>query len=147
MKHSTTIDALNTLLADTHIMNVKLHNYHWNIQGSQFFSIHEMTEKFYDHFFSVFDDIAERILQLEGKPMTTVKSYLKNATLLEETLDSFSAEYVLEALLKDFSAIHKSALRLIELAEESNDLSTGNLIGDLIDWLEKSNWMIRQTLA
>lgn len=141
------IDTLNGLLADTHILNVKLHNYHWNIQGSQFSQIHEMTEKYYEYFFGVYDDVAERILQLGGKPLASVKAYLEATKLNEEEGSAFAPEQVLKAVLADFESVHGTVLEIMSLCDEANDISTGNMLGNIIDWLEKTMWMLRQTLS
>ena len=140
------IDTLNGLLADAHILNVKLHNYHWNIQGSQFFPIHELTEKYYDYFFGVYDDVAERVLQLGGKPLASTKAYLEATKLDEEEGNAFTPEQVLKAVLADFETMHKTALEIMGLCDEASDISTGNMIGGMVDWLEKAMWMLRQTL-
>ena len=141
------IDTLNSLLADAHILNVKLHNYHWNIQGSQFFQIHELTEKYYDYFFGVYDDVAERVLQLGGKPLASAKAYLEATKLDEEEGSAFAPEQVLKAVLADLEVVHKTTLEIMDLCDEANDIGTGNMIGGIIDWLEKTTWMLRQTLS
>ena len=141
------IDTLNGLLADTHILNVKLHNYHWNIQGPQFFPIHEMTEKYYDYFFGVYDDVAERILQIGGKPLASAKAYIEASKLSEEEGSAFTPEQVLKAVLADFETVHATVVEILGLCDEANDISTGNMLGAVLDWLEKSMWMIRQTLS
>ena len=146
MSKKDLVSAMNSNLADLHVINIKLHNYHWNVSGLQFFGIHEMTEKFYDYFFGLFDDVAERILQKGSKPFAKVKDYLDNASLKEENGDCFSAEQVLKAVEADFEALLKAAEKINALADEAGDIPTGNLYADHIQWLEKSLWMIRSTL-
>lgn len=144
--NSTLVNALNKTLANLHVMTVKLHNYHWNVKGLQFFSIHNMTEGYYDHFFKLYDDVAERILQLEAKPLATVKEYLDNATIAEETGNSFDARQVLESILADFKTLLTDAKALGKLAEDASDSATGMLVDDIIAWLEKQIWMLRSSL-
>lgn len=144
--NSTLVNALNKTLANLHVMTVKLHNYHWNVQGLQFFSIHNMTEGYYDHFFKLYDDVAERILQLEAKPLATVKEYLANATITEETGSSFDARQVLESVLADFKTFLADAKALSKLAEDADDAPTGMLVDDIVAWLEKQIWMLRSSL-
>ena len=76
MNNEKLILQLNQNLADVQVLYVKLHNYHWNIKGPHFWGIHNVTEGYYDYLAKQYDDIAERILQLNGKPLTTMKSYL-----------------------------------------------------------------------
>jgi len=146
MSKKDLVSAMNSNLADLHVINIKLHNYHWNVSGLQFFGIHEMTEKFYDYFFGLFDDVAERILQKGSKPFAKVKDYLDNASLKEENGDCISAEQVLKAVEADFEALLKAAEKINALADEAGDIPTGNLYADHIQWLEKSLWMLRSTL-
>jgi hypothetical protein len=78
---------------------------------------------------SMFDNVAERILQLGGNPLTTAKAYLNTSKLAEEESDSFTPEYVLKVVLADLETLHKTTLALVELCDEANDISTGNMIG------------------
>ncbi len=147
MKENQLTKALNEILADMHILIGKLHNYHWNVSGMQFHAIHSMTEAFYDYFFAQFDDVAERILQLEAKPISTVKGYLEATTLTEDTQECFSAETVLEQVSADFITLVDKLKQANALADEANDLGTQDMIGGQIAWLEKQLWLIRSTLG
>lgn len=146
MNNQKLIDALNQHLANLHIMNYKLHNYHWNVKGSEFFRIHEITEKYYDYFFELFDEVAERILQLEGKPLTTVKEYLDNTTLKEDSKKEFTGSEVASGALADFKTLLAEARKINEIAEENSDVASVNMIGDVIEWLEKAIWMLGYAL-
>jgi starvation-inducible DNA-binding protein len=141
------ISALNTMLADMHVLVTKLHNYHWNVSGMQFHAIHNATESYYDYFFGQFDDVAERILQLGEKPLATVKGYLAAATLEEDEGSSFEPAYVLEKISADFTALLGQAKAANGLAEEAGDVATLDLLGGLIAWLEKELWIIRSSLG
>jgi len=145
MSKENIIERLNALLADAHILNVKLHNYHWNVQGPQFLPVHELTEGYYNHFFGLFDDIAERILQLGSKPLATTKADLEATGLSEETGNAFGPKEIFESIQKDFEYLHEKAVSLLKLAEDENDVTTGNMMADLNDWLEKAIWMLRQS--
>ncbi|KAF0094776.1 MAG: starvation-inducible DNA-binding protein [Puniceicoccaceae bacterium 5H] len=141
------ITSLNGMLADMHVMIAKLHNYHWNVCGLQFYSIHAVTEGYYNYFFETFDDVAERILQLGAKPLATVRGYLENAKLAEETGDSFEPAYVLNSISADFKTFLEQAKAANALAEESGDVATQDLLSGFIAKLEKELWLIRSTLA
>ena len=78
MKNDKLVNQLNQNLADVQVLYVKLHNYHWNVKGAHFFGIHNVTEGYYDYFAKQYDDIAEWILQIGSKPLTTMKEYLVN---------------------------------------------------------------------
>lgn len=146
MKHADTIDALNNLLANLHILNVKLHNFHWNISGVEFGMVHNKTEGYYDYFFAQFDDVAERILQLEGKPIATIQGYLTAASIDEDTKTDFSAKYVYESILADF-AVLLSQIKAVNIAADADgDVGTADMMGGLIAWIEKECWILRSSL-
>ena len=82
-KNQKVIDKLNGLLADYQIYYQNLRGLHWNVKGAMFFSLHEKYEEFYNVAAEVIDEIAERILMLDGQPLHTFGDYLKNAGLKE----------------------------------------------------------------
>ncbi|MGE9290002.1 MAG: Dps family protein [Puniceicoccales bacterium] len=147
MKETQVTKALNAILADMHVLNVKLHNYHWNVSGMQFHAIHEATEGYYNYFFGQFDDVAERILQLESKPVSTVKGYLELAEIEEDEGTRFDATYVLSHVLADFETLLKKVKEANAAAESENDLGTQDLLGGLISWFEKEIWLLKSTLG
>lgn len=147
MAEAVLSNSLNKILADVHVLNVKLHNYHWNVSGMQFHAIHNATEAYYDYFFAQYDDIAERILQIGDKPVSTVKGYLALATISEDEGTSFDAVYVLENILADFTALLASCKGAFALAEEGSDTGTQDLTSGMVAWLEKEIWILKSSLG
>ena len=141
------IDTLNRHLADQMILCVKLRNYHWNITGPQFFNLHNLTEEYYDYFAEAVDEVAERIRQLDGTPLSTMESYLKHATIDEEQTTSFTAEEVVERLLTDFQTLHNDSEQILSTAEDSGDTATADAMSDQINWMEESIWMLKAFLG
>jgi starvation-inducible DNA-binding protein len=92
MKSNKLIEMLNKNLSNLQVLYVKLHNYHWNVKGMNFKPIHEMTEAYYDYFAEQYDEVAERIVQLGGKPFATLQDYLKSSTIKEENKNEFDAK-------------------------------------------------------
>ena len=105
------------------------------------------TVVYYNHFFGQFDDVAERVLQLEGIPVSTVKGYLELATLKEDEGTHFEAKYVLEQVLADFTYLMKETKESNALAEKDGDVGTMDLLGGLISWLEKEIWILKASLS
>ncbi len=139
-------DTMQKMLADFHVIGIKLHKYHWNVKGLQFFAVHEMTEGFYNYFFKIFDDVAERMLQLGCKPAATVKEYLSLATIAEETRENFTATEVLQSIQADFQALLAEAKALFAAAEAEKDITTTDVMTGHIAWLEKNLWMLGYAL-
>ncbi len=143
MSENKLITQLNNNLADVQVLYVKLHNYHWNIQGPQFFEIHRVTEEYYNFFALQYDDIAERILQLGGKPFNTMKQYLENAQIKEEEKNTFTTEDVVNGLIKDFEYLANQLRHTSDLAGIEKDNTTVNMADDFVQWLEKAIWMLK----
>ncbi|MFV0482286.1 MAG: Dps family protein [Campylobacteraceae bacterium] len=141
------IEQLKSIQSDAHVLYVKLHNFHWNVKGLQFHAIHTYTETLYDKMSGIYDDAAERVLQLGGKPVLTLGDIAKVSKIKDEKGDSFEAKYVLEAISKDFTYILEEYKKLSDLADKEGDKATVGLADEQIAYLEKELWMLRQTLA
>jgi starvation-inducible DNA-binding protein len=147
MKSNKLIEMLNKNLSNLQVLYVKLHNYHWNVKGMNFKPIHEMTEAYYDYFAEQYDEVAERIVQLGGKPFATLQDYLKNATVKEENKNVFDAKEVLNSVLADFEILNKEFKEISEVAGDAGDVPTANIADDNVAWLEKEIWMIKASIG
>lgn len=140
-KNDKVVDGLNGLLADSVVFYQKLRHYHWNVKGRHFFELHEKFEELYTGWADSIDEVAERILMVEGVPLHTLKSLLAAAELGEDE-STPDASAMVAGVLADLEAIHDKAGRLIETAEEADDRGTANLLDDLRDGIEKDVWML-----
>lgn len=147
MKKTEVTDTLNALIADFHVLTVKLHNYHWNVGGMDFHAVHLKTEEYYNYFFLQFDDIAERILQLGAKPLATAAGLLETSTIEEETGNAFEGKYVFEKVLSDFETLHTRVVSASELADEAGDTGTVDLLSGIVGWFEKEIWMLKAAIG
>lgn len=129
--------------ADFAVLYVKLHNYHWHVEGIEFRAIHELTESYYEKMTDAYDAVAERILQLGEKAPSSMKEYLGLAGIKEETEKSFKPVEVIENVLKDFEYIHKEVLKTRTEAADSNDAATDSMLTGIIEYLEKEIWMLK----
>lgn len=141
-KNEKVIDGLNGLLADATVFYQKLRHYHWNVDGRHFFELHEKFEELYTGWAVSIDEIAERILMIEGVPLHTLKSMLGVAQLKEDE-DIPTATAMVDAIMADIEELHGRAGGVIETAEEVEDRGTANLLDDLRDGMEKNLWMLR----
>lgn len=147
MKTNELAGLLNKNLANLQVLYVKLHNLHWNIKGINFKMVHEMTESYYEYFAKQYDDVAERIIQLGGKPFSTMKDYLNNSSIKEESKNDFDGKFVLSAVLSDFELLNAQYKEISKAAGENNDAPTVNIADGNVAWLEKQIWMIKAILA
>ncbi len=144
---STVISQLNQIQADAHALYVKIHNYHWNIKGMQFYPIHNKTEEIYDKLGVLYDDLAERAIQLGGKAVLTLGAIVSLAKIKEEKGDSFDAKYVVESIIKDFRYLKGKFQELATAADEVNDSTTVAMAEEEVAYLEKELWMLGATIA
>lgn len=147
MKSNKLIEMLNKNLSNLLVLYVKLHNYHWNVKGMNFKPIHEVTEAYYDYFAEQYDEVAERIVQLGGKPFATLQDYLKNALVKEDNKNVFDPKEVLNSVLADFEILNNEFKAISEVAGDSGDVPTANIADDNVAWLEKEIWMIKASIG
>lgn len=143
---SKVITQLNQLQADSHSLFVKFHDYHWNVKGMQFFAVHEYTEKAYEQMADLFDDLAERALQLGGKAITCQKMLLDTAKAPKVAQESYTAKEAISAVKDAYIYLKAEFVKLRQYADEADDFGTVALAEDNIGHLEKALWMINSTL-
>lgn len=142
MQNQQLVNFLNQLLSNYFVMYVKLHRYHWYIQGKNFFRLHEKFEEMYDMFNDDLDEIAERILMIGGKPLATMAKYLDETTLTEANADNTEDEMISQ-LIKDYEQIiSEIANEGIKLASEQEDEPTLDMLISFQAKLEKDLWML-----
>jgi starvation-inducible DNA-binding protein len=136
------VDGLNGLLADATIFYQKLRHYHWNVEGRHFFELHVKFEELYTRWAVTIDEIAERILMVDGTPLHTLKSML-NAAQLTEDESMPAAPQMVEAIAADLRTLHGRAGNILDMAEDADDRGTVNLMDAMRDAMEKDLWMLR----
>ena len=140
-KTQKTVEQLNILLADYHMYYQKLRNFHWNIEGTNFFDLHEKFEEMYDDAKEKIDEIAERILTLKHTPKSNLTDYL-DITNLEESDHNLGDSAMVDTLLNDHGKIIAQMRKVVKVADDANDEGTIDLTGAYIRELEKSSWML-----
>ncbi|MCJ1779938.1 Dps family protein [Mammaliicoccus sciuri] len=139
------IEALNKQVAEWTVLYTKLHNYHWYVKGPNFFSLHEKFEELYNEASVYVDDLAERILAIEGNPIATLREALE-WSVIEEAEKNLTANQMVEQLSKDFTTVIAQLEEGIQLAEKVNDDMTGDMLLAMVTSLEKHNWMLKSFL-
>ncbi|MDM5299191.1 Dps family protein [Bacillus pumilus] len=140
------LDAVNKQVADWTVLYVKLHNYHWYVKGKDFFTLHEKFEELYTETATYIDDLAERMLALNGQPVATMKECLEISSI-QEAEGKESAEQMVKNLYEDFSNIAEELKQGMELAGEVGDETTGDMLLAIHQSIEKHNWMLKAYLG
>ena len=138
--------SLEHVLADTYAIYLKTQNYHWNVEGPHFRSLHLMFEDHYDDLFKAIDVAAELIRQIGYKVPATFGIFAKN-TKIKDGDENLSAEKMLKDLLADHEAIQKTLMEALEEAHKANDEAVAAFLGERLSVHKKNAWFIRSTLA
>lgn len=121
------IKALNGQLENWNVLYVKLHNYHWNVKGPQFFTLHTKFQELYEEAALHVDEIAERILTRKGTPVATMRDFLANSTI-EEASNNETAEVMVDNLINDYNKVLGELKTAMEVAEQHNDQTSADLL-------------------
>lgn len=139
-------DGLARLLADSYTLYLKTHNYHWNVTGPLFNTLHTMFEAQYTELATAVDEIAERIRAL-GHPAPGSYQAFARLTSIEEEQAMPSAEEMIRQLVIGQEAVVKTARDVFGLADAANDEPTADLLTQRMQLHEKNAWMLRAMLA
>ncbi|SDL34861.1 Dps family protein [Natronincola ferrireducens] len=138
---------LNEYLSNLAVLNVKLHNLHWNVVGMQFVQIHEYTESMYNDFFEKYDAVAELIKMRGEKPLAKIADYLQNASIKELEKDKFSTTEVLEIVKEDLNKMKDLAVEIRNTADEAGDFEVVAEFEDHVAGYSKNLWFINSMLS
>ena len=138
-------DGLGKLLADSYTLYLKTHNYHWNVTGPMFNTLHLMFEEQYNELALAVDVIAERIRAL-GFPAPGSYQAFAKLTDVEEETDVPSAEDMLRNLVVAQETVVRTARSIFPVVDEANDEPTADLLTQRMQIHEKNAWMLRSML-
>ena len=139
-------EGLSRLLADSYTLYLKTHNYHWNVEGPLFNTLHLMFETHYTELQTAVDEIAERIRALGVKAPGSYSRYA-GLTSIDEASGDESAEEMIRQLVMGQEAVVRTARAAFELADDANDEPTADLLTQRMQIHEKNAWMLRSMLA
>lgn len=139
-------DGLARLLADTYTLYLKTHNFHWNVTGPQFNSLHLMFETQYTELALAVDLIAERIRAL-GEPAPGSYSAFAKLSTIKEADGVPKADEMVRILAEDQLAVVRTARAVFPLADEARDEPTADLLTQRMQVHEKTAWMLRANLG
>ena len=139
--------ALNEFLSDLNVFYRKLQNYHWNVQGKDFFRLHEKLEELYNEANESIDEIAEHILIIGGQPLGTLKDYLAISKIQEAENKKVKSDEIYNNLLTDFETLLKKSVEIKEEADKETNYATSSLIDEYILKYGKYIWMLKHVTA
>lgn len=142
-------DGLSHYMADAFTLYLKTHNFHWNVTGSMFNSLHTMFETQYTEQWGALDEVAERIRALGYNAPGSYKEYLSLTSIPEEPGLSDSADWreMVRQLVTGNEAVCRTARKVLKTADDAGDDPTVDLLTQRLQTHEKYAWMLRSLLA
>ena len=138
-------DGLSRFLADSYTLYLKTHNFHWNVTGPQFQTLHLMFEEHYNELWQAVDVVAERIRALGFPAPGTGKQFNELSSIKEE--DGIpAAKDMIKKLVEGHEAVARTSRGAFKVAEEANDQPTCDLLTQRMQVHEKTAWMLRSLL-
>ncbi|MED4584750.1 DNA starvation/stationary phase protection protein [Brevibacillus choshinensis] len=135
-------DVLNKQVANWSVMYIKLHHFHWYVQGPHFFTLHVKFEELYNEAAKYVDELAERLLAVGGKPVSTMKACIEQASI-KEAAGGESADQMVQAIVSDFTTLVSELKEGITAAEAADDEATGDMFLGMTESLQKHVWMLK----
>jgi len=139
-------DGVSRLLADTYTLYLKTHNFHWNVTGPMFNTLHLMFEAQYTELAAAVDEIAERIRALGVAAPGSFAQFAERTSIKEET-GVPAAKDMIAQLVKDQETVARTARSLFPAADKAGDEPTADLLTQRMQIHEKTAWMLRSMIS
>jgi starvation-inducible DNA-binding protein len=139
-------DALSNVLADTFVLYLKTHNFHWNVTGPMFGTLHQMFEEQYNELWLAVDALAERIRSLGFSAPGSYGEFTR-LTYLQEAPAARNATEMIAELLRDHETTARTARAALAVARKALDAPTEDLLTQRLAAHEEAAWMLRSLLA
>jgi len=144
-QRQTIAQGLSKVLADTYTLYLKTHNYHWNVRGPMFHSLHTMFETQYNELALAVDEVAERIRALGELAPGSYSEFAKLASIPEGD-NRKDAQAMVRDLVEGQEAVVRTCRALFPAVDEANDEPTAGLLTTRMQTHEKNAWMLRSLL-
>jgi starvation-inducible DNA-binding protein len=125
------------------LLYVKTRKFHWNVSGNSFMELHKLFENQYSELEETIDEVAERISELGGKAIGTMKEFITHS-VLEESTTFDNQDIMLKELLADHEIILKQLRDFIKKTEETNDYGTADFLTAILQNHESKAWILRK---
>jgi starvation-inducible DNA-binding protein len=137
--------ALKIVLANHYAYSLKAQNFHWNVEGPDFFQYHGLFEKIYNEVYDSVDTIAERVRTIGFYTPGSFRRYLE-LSQIEDQVEIPNARSMIEKLLADIDVVQSSIKVCYDLAEQNSNHGLSNLMAERQDAFAKHAWMLTATL-
>ncbi|GKS81276.1 DNA starvation/stationary phase protection protein [Ligilactobacillus pabuli] len=135
---------LNQLVADLEQVQTNVHQVHWYMRGKQFFNLHPQMDEFNETFADELDEVAERLISLNGAPFATTHEFIEHTGLPDEKIDfgQYTLPELMQRLVENFRYLRDQFQKAIEITDEENDQPTQDIINGFKSDIDKKIWML-----
>lgn len=135
---------LNQLVADLTQVQTNVHQTHWYMRGKQFFNLHPQMDEFNEDFADELDEVAERLIALNGAPFSTTHEFIEHTGLPDEKVSfgQYSLPELMQHLVDNFRYLRGQFQKLIEITDEENDQPTQDMVNGFKSDIDKKIWML-----
>jgi starvation-inducible DNA-binding protein len=140
------VKLLSAILADQHVLYAKTRNFHWNLTGHRFHTLHAFFETQYEALAESIDQTAERIRMLGAPSPGSMKEFLALATLAEAPGALISGDQAIAALRDDHEAAARGLRKAVDALDEAGDAGSADFLTGLLQSHEEAAWMLRSFL-
>lgn len=140
------VKLLSAILADQHVLYVKTRNFHWNLTGHRFHTLHAFFETQYEALAEAIDQTAERIRMLGSASPGSMKEFLALATLKETPGALVNGDHAIAALRDDHEAAAREVRKAVDALDEAGDAGTADFLTERLQAHEEAAWMLRSFL-
>jgi len=140
------VKLLAAILADQHVLYGKTRNFHWNLTGHRFHTLHAFFETQYDALALAIDKTAERIRMLGAASPGSMKEFLALATLKETPGTLVNGDLAIASLRDDHEAAARELRKAVEALDKAGDAGSADFLTDLLQSHEEAAWMLRSFL-
>ena len=139
-------EGLNALLADTYTLYLTTHNFHWNVTGPMFNTLHAMFMEQYTELWNAVDPVAERVRALGFPAIASHGHFGKNSSLKDVPAEPPKALEMVRILVEGHEAVARTARNMFPLADKAGDEPTADLLTQRLTVHEQAAWMLRSLL-
>lgn len=141
-------NSLNNIIATQGLLYVRLHQFHWYVKGSHFFTLHNQLEELYDDVTDNMDEVAERLITIGGEPYATLEEFKENSILEEKVEDkNLSQDDMVQAVVQDYRTLSKTLDDAIKLTDKKGDDVSNDMLIAIKDGVDQSIWMLQAYLG
>lgn len=140
------VKLLSAILADQHVLYAKTRNFHWNLTGHRFHTLHAFFETQYEALAEAIDKTAERIRMLGAASPGSMKEFLALATLKEAPGTLVNGDHAIAALRDDHEAAAREVRKAVDALDEAGDAGSADFLTAMLQYHEEAAWMLRSFL-